>query len=1213
MAENKISYKRFCGGIADSLKEGSNQQVPDQYYFGRSINHRDDPQALTLLPGAILESGSVVTGLLKDSEIIPSTLDSYFYDINGQIYRRTQSGSWSSLRTVANSHGNGMAYFSGDDNLYYTSDSLLGKYGSISNNPQFIDDIIGSQGGQRLNTYSATLVSSSSQYASRADTASLSLTGDFTLECQIDPASLPATGQTQTLISKWDESGATRSYKFDIAGIAATFGDGTDGNLTISADTTEAPIDSACTGTSGNYTLSATNASFVPQQEILIHQTQGTNAGNWMRTSIISYTAGTITTSDPLNMSYTSGAQVRVLKKYGNVTVNTGVTWTAKAWNGTTGGILGFLCNGTFTRTGNINLSGKGFIGGAGRADYAYTGEGTNGVSFLYNGSTNNGNGGGGAHHNGNTNNLSLSGAGGGNNVVGNNGSMGQVIGGLGGYAVSNNTLTTINLGGGSGGGAHATSFGGSSGNGGIGGGIFFAYCSDITGTGSIDLTGTQGTLGNDGADGGSGAGGDCLLKCITSSLGSNVINASGGASNGTGGKGGDGIIHVDYYTSVTGTTIPTLNSNQDNNLANNTTYQLRLAISSTGNNSEIMARTCGLAISLWKSVAVKWTASSHISEFLLNGNSLGTSVGAFTAVHDNASTFQIGMYKNATVPTSFYNGKIDEVRIWNIVRSNNDINNNKDIQINPSTWGLVAYYQLNNNWLDSTSNNNNLTPTNSPNFSTDTPFLSPSTRLDIDLTQTATDQTYTLPTAIAETVANKVFFTPTKEPLKSISVKVDTIGTGDWTLTLHDSSNIVIASKTVLNANMLIGDFEFIFTSPIRPIPNAVYHFHLTSTVADGKVVTNVASDLSTVQYNTYFQVLVTDTLFHPIVQFQYQPLGGTLTGAMIIGNERYLSVWDGANYEPNFITLGLGWKVRCFAFWRNYLAIGVWKGDDIRGWHMGRIYFWTGYQPSFDFFIDVPEGQVNSMFGVDSNLYIFAGFRGMLLNYQGGTGTRNSISNKVKRMPLLEPECYTEVYPKAFNTWRGLLHFGLYANSDSTNSEKGVYSFGTLNQWYPESLSYDYPISTGSRSSSVKIGLIHPIGQDLLIGWQDGLACGCDVVNFSNPPASNGLIEFLLNDGGTVWKYENNTIIRLDHDKLRTGESIAPKRSFDRTGGVAQFIDLKASSTVGDIALSQPIPSGRASEIQVGATLSQTGGTSPVLKALTIAQESLSEEQQL
>jgi hypothetical protein len=54
------------------------------------------------------------------------------------------------------------------------------------------------------------------------------------------------------------------------------------------------------------------------------------------------------------------------LKQYTNVTINSGKTYTAKAWNGTVGGILGFLANGTVSIVGNISANGKGFRGGAG-------------------------------------------------------------------------------------------------------------------------------------------------------------------------------------------------------------------------------------------------------------------------------------------------------------------------------------------------------------------------------------------------------------------------------------------------------------------------------------------------------------------------------------------------------------------------------------------------------------------------------------------------------------------------------------------------------------------------------------------------------------------------------------------------------------------------------------------------------------------------------
>ena len=1225
MAQSPLSYKRFAGGIADSLKEGAAGQIPDQYYFGRSINYRDDPQALTILPGAVKESGNVITDLLKSADIVPTSLTLYSYGNAGTIYSRTSAGSWSALRTVANSHGNGMAYFTGDDYLYYTLDSTIGRYGPVSGTPQFNDNFLQSLGGAAQNTNSLTLVAASSQYASVASQAALQITGNLTIQCYINPTSLPTTGNTMTLVSKWDESGATRSYKFGIAGVSASFGSGTDGNLTISTNTTESPIDSACTGTQGTYTLSATNVSFAAGQQILIHQSQGANAGTWQRTSIVSYSTGTITTNDALSISYTTGAQVRTMPQYGNVTVNGGVTWTAKAWNGSTGGILAFLCNGTLAINGQILVAGGngstvtqgnvggggtggGFYGGNGRADYAYKGEGIYGASYLATDGSNNYNGAGAGQHNGNTNNLNIDGPGGGNGSAGGN-TSGQVTS-YGGSVAGNNSLTTMVFGGGGGGSAHATSYGGSSSGGGSGGGIFFTYASTITlgGSGNINANGGNGGANSDG-NGGGGAGGSVLLKCLTATLGSSIVTASGGTSNGSG-AGGVGRIHLDYYTSYTGTTSPTLNSTQDNSLSNNTTYQLQLSVSTNGTAYETMARTCTLTTGAWKEVNCVWTAASHQTEFLLNGNSLGTSTGALTAISSNASAFYVGCNKT-TVAANFFDGQIDEVRLWNVALTDAQIQSYMNNQISGSTNGLAGYWQFNNNYSDQTSNNNTLTGTNSPTFTTNVPFLASSTRLDIDLFQSATGQTYTVPATITETSANKVSFTPQKEPLKSISVLIAAKGTGDWTLTLHDNTNTLVASATITNANLIVGTQEFVFATPIRPIINAVYHFHVTSTVADGTLVTNTTSDMSTCQYYTYFQYLVTDTQYHPVTQFQYQPLGGTLTGAMVIGNERYLAIWDGYNYQPNFLTLSLGWRVRCFAQWRQYLAIGVWKGTNIYDYQHGRIYFWSGYQPAYDFFIDVPDGQINALFGVDSDLYMFAGFRGVLLDYKGGFfyNTGNTASAKLKRMPLLETNTSTEVYPYAMNMYRGMLHFGLYGASTSTTSQKGVYSFGSLNQYYPDTLSYDYPISTGSRGSTVSVGLVYPIGQNLLIGWQDNTAYGCDVVNFSNPPASTAEIQLLLNDSGAVWKDKNNQQFRIDHSALKLGESITPEISLNR----GSFSSLVSSSTVGATYLSQPITTGRAKEIQVGVTLAQTNGTSPTLTAITFGQDIMSSEKQL
>ncbi len=43
-----------------------------------------------------------------------------------------------------------------------------------------------------------------------------------------------------------------------------------------------------------------------------------------------------------------------------------------------------------------------------------------------------------------------------------------------------------------------------------------------------------------------------------------------------------------------------------------------------------------------------------------------------------------------------YFNGSIDEVRVWNTARSSEDINNYKSVEVDPASTGLVAYYRLN-------------------------------------------------------------------------------------------------------------------------------------------------------------------------------------------------------------------------------------------------------------------------------------------------------------------------------------------------------------------------------------------------------------------------------------------------------------------------------------------------------------------------------------
>ena len=1200
-----IQLDRFSGGLAYSQKEG----LQSSYLWGQSIDHRTDPRRLTILPKTLKESGNVYIDLPVAAA--RQSTDTYIYGNAGNIYKRTSAGSHTNLRTVSSSHGNGMEYFGEDRFLYYTNDIAIGRYGQFGGTPTFTDDFLGSEGGVPLNTHVLDLESDSSQYGSKTDTASLSITGDIAMEIYVKLESLPTSGNTMTMMGKWNKNTNQRSYTFDIYAASGYFGDGSDGALTISSNTTQAPTDAACTGTAAASTLSATNASFASGQKLLIHQTQGTNAGVWEKNEIASYTAGTITLVNVLSNTYTSGAQVIVLAEYSSVTVDASKTWSCKAWNGTVGGILCFLCSGTLTVNGTISViggdgttavqgaggSGGGFRGGAAvRAGntFAYRGEGNLAASAQGN---NYGNAGGGGHG------STSGGSGGGNGAGGANaasdgddwvGTYGDGYNGTGGTISGSADLLTLLFGGGGGGGI--TDNTGSVGGGGAGGGIVWIAATTITmnsSTGLITANGGSGARGSYGGGGG-GAGGSILLKAQVATLETDRITCAGGGNSvGSGSMygstGGVGRIHVDYYTSIAGSASPTIDSAQDNSLITNVTYQLRLGISSDGTAEDFMAKTLSsLNTDQWYRMAVSWDASAHLSTFVVDGASLGTVSGSATAIYDSTAAFAVGArFDSSGNAENFLDGKVDDARLWNTERTVTQLYNNKDVEVSATSSGLAGYWQFDNSPDDETSNANNLTLTGSPVYTTDVPFSSPTTRLDLDQSLDTSGNTYALGTTISETSANRQTFVPTKDPQKSVQINVsDTGDDSDWTLTVHDALNRTVASATLTHAQLTTGDVEFIFSDVWRPVIGASYHFHLTATTTTGApaVVSTSLNDLETADFHTYYQFLVEDD-YHPIVQ---------MLNFLAIGNERYLAVWDGVTYDPHRLTLPSGYRIRCLGFWRGYLVAGIWRGTSMTDYDQGYMFLWNGTDKTWSDSFPVPQGGVNAILSGDPMLF-FAGYSGDFMKYEGGK------PQKIRRLPNMTDKTYMEVYPGAMNMWRSLAHIGISGTSDSTVLEKGVYAYGTLHSELPETLSFDYPLSTGTTTGTgIEVGLVFPVGSKLLIGWKSGSNYGVDYVSPSNAPFATAKYEGLITDADKIWGEKGANYLRGYFKALASGDTMQLKYKIDRAsdwtyGATNNQLGYSATANEKEVRMPVPTESNRFNEFQFGVTIGTTNTTSP------------------
>lgn len=125
----------------------------------------------------------------------------------------------------------------------------------------------------------------------------------------------------------------------------------------------------------------------------------------------------------------------------------------------------------------------------------------------------------------------------------------------------------------------------------------------------------------------------------------------------------------------------------------------------------------------VWYHIAV--TKSGSDVKFYVDGIQQGTTqIGSIANIYDSTSPVQIGGWFNEGSPVGWINGHIDDIRAWNVVRTEAEIAANMNTELTGNETGLVGYWKFNGGSLeDATANNNDLTNVNNATFSTDTPF----------------------------------------------------------------------------------------------------------------------------------------------------------------------------------------------------------------------------------------------------------------------------------------------------------------------------------------------------------------------------------------------------------------------------------------------------------------------------------------------------------
>ncbi len=213
------------------------------------------------------------------------------------------------------------------------------------------------------------------------------------------------------------------------------------------------------------------------------------------------------------------------------------------------------------------------------------------------------------------------------------------------------------------------------------------------------------------------------------------------------------------------------------------TTGKVAISISSDGSSINRLSYYTAentIETGTWYHIAVSLDISEAINDkikFYVNGENVPvdsiSGSNNITSIYNSNKDFLIGAEAETSKKINYLNGLLDDVRIWNDVRTAQEIADNYQKELVGDETGLVGYWKFNNNALDTTSNDNDLTIANSPSYSSDYAFkYDPNP--DPDPTPTTTPTIATEDAHIMNTILLFLGFVLTLDLLRRIFMPLD-------------------------------------------------------------------------------------------------------------------------------------------------------------------------------------------------------------------------------------------------------------------------------------------------------------------------------------------------------------------------------------------------------------------------------------------------------
>lgn len=154
-------------------------------------------------------------------------------------------------------------------------------------------------------------------------------------------------------------------------------------------------------------------------------------------------------------------------------------------------------------------------------------------------------------------------------------------------------------------------------------------------------------------------------------------------------------------------------------------TKRINMAVSSSGSSFGYARVNYTFSTATWYHIAAVYTVGVNGTvEFFVNGSSIGSANTSINGVYDGTAQFRIGAHQDMDGQNLYFDGKIQDVRLWNTARSGTDISNLRYKRLTGTETNLSGYWPLNQQADDSTTNGNDLTLSGSPAWVSDTNFV---------------------------------------------------------------------------------------------------------------------------------------------------------------------------------------------------------------------------------------------------------------------------------------------------------------------------------------------------------------------------------------------------------------------------------------------------------------------------------------------------------